>query len=154
GGGLNALKNGKIVTYTAKDGLLSDNVSKVVDDGESLWLSTTRGISRVSKKQLQDFAEHKIKVLQPVNYRVADGLRSAQASPEVGSGGIRDSEGRMWFATTGGIAVYGAQLHQRPGIPPQVSLIEMSTEGRSLDWTNVPKVPPGGGRIQFRYSAI
>ena len=29
--------------YTARDGLLSDNIGKVFDDGESLWLSTTRG---------------------------------------------------------------------------------------------------------------
>ncbi len=35
--------------FTAKDGLLSDNIANIADDGESLWLSTTRGICRVSK---------------------------------------------------------------------------------------------------------
>ena len=33
GGGLNALHEGKFFHYGAKDGLLSDNIGKVFDDG-------------------------------------------------------------------------------------------------------------------------
>ena len=36
-------------TTRRSDGLLSDNIGKVFDDGESLWLSTTRGICRIAK---------------------------------------------------------------------------------------------------------
>ena len=59
GGGLNALRDGKFLHYGARDGLLSDNIGKVFDDGESLWLSTTRGISRIEKSQLADFSAGK-----------------------------------------------------------------------------------------------
>ena len=52
GGGLNALRDGKFFHYEARDGLLSDNIGKVFDDGESLWLSTTRGICRIAKSEL------------------------------------------------------------------------------------------------------
>src|SRR5262249_30271467 len=81
GGGLCALRDGKFTRYTARDGLLSDNVSDVADDGQSLWLSTTRGICRIARSQLREFAEHKRQVLEPINYGVEDGLRSAQCSP-------------------------------------------------------------------------
>ena len=58
GGGLNALlPDGRFVHYAARDGLLSDNIGKVLDDGESLWLSTTRGICRIAKSQLLEFSE-------------------------------------------------------------------------------------------------
>src|SRR6185295_12486496 len=69
-GGLTAFRDGKFQTYTSKDGLLSDNVGDVADDGESLWLSTTRGICRIEKRQLRDFAAHKRNRLVPENYGV------------------------------------------------------------------------------------
>ena len=59
GGGLNALRDGKFLHYGAHDGLLSDNIGKVFDDGESLWLSTTRGICRIAKSQLAEFSARK-----------------------------------------------------------------------------------------------
>ena len=33
GGGLNRLKDGRFVSFTSKDGLLSDNISHIEDDG-------------------------------------------------------------------------------------------------------------------------
>lgn len=154
GGGLSAWKGSMFVNYTAKDGLLSDNISKVTDDGESLWLSTTRGICRVSRSQLQAWAEHRIKMLQPVNYGIADGLRSAQSSPEIGSGGGLHSDGSLWFVTTRGTSVYQPAATGRTQAPLMVGLTEMSADGRQLDWAGSPQIPPGNGRLQIRYAAI
>jgi signal transduction histidine kinase len=154
GGGLSALRNDKFVNYTAKDGLLSDNISKITDDGESLWLSTTRGICRVSRRQLQDFSEHRVKALQPVNYGLADGLRSAQCSPEIGSGGGRHADGSLWFVTARGIPVIEPGATARTEAALVVGLAEVSADGRQLDWTSAPRIPPGNGRLQIRYTAI
>lgn len=154
GGGLSALKDEHFINYTARDGLLSDNISKVIDDGESLWLNTTRGICRASKTELRDFAEKRIKALQPVNYGIADGLRSAQSSPEIGSGGGRHSDGSLWFVTTRGTSVYDPRVTGRPEAPLVVGLTEMSADGRQLDWTRSPKIPPENERLQIRFAAI
>jgi signal transduction histidine kinase/ligand-binding sensor domain-containing protein len=169
GGGLNAFRDGKLVRFTAGDGLLSDNITHLLDDRESLWLSTTRGICQVSKNELREFTSHHIKALHPVNYGVTNGLRSAQCSPEVGGGGMRDRNGNLWFVTTRGAAVYSKLASARSSAPPEVHLIDMSTEGRPLanyeqeDYghaglpgavTDIPQIPPGSGRVQFRYSAI
>src|SRR5262249_52794727 len=81
GGGLDAYRDGRFQQFTEKDGLLSDNVGDITDDGESLWLSTTRGICRIAKRQLHDFAAGRQRRLDPVNYGIEDGLRSAQCSP-------------------------------------------------------------------------
>ncbi len=154
GGGLSRFRNGTFVNFTAKDGLLSDNIAKIIDDGESLWLSTTRGICRVSKAQLADFSEHRLKALTPLNYGMADGLRSPQYSPSVGGGGGRHRDGSLWFVTSRGIAVFqpGAFAHTQPKL--NVGLVEMSAEGRQLDWLHAPQIPEGAGRLQIRYSAI
>src|SRR4029077_20269955 len=115
---------------TARDGLLSDNISNILDDGEALWLSTTRGICRISKQHLRDFAAGRIKHLDPLNYGVADGLCSAQSSPEIGSGASRHSDGSLWFATARGIAVYHPKPPARPRMAPPTYVVDMSADGR------------------------
>ena len=156
GGGLNRLRDGRFVSYTSKDGLLSDNISHVEDDGRALWLSTTRGICYIAKKQLEDFAARRIRSLTPVNYGVEDGLRSAQCAPgyPTGGGGRRTTDGRLWFPTSRGLAVYDPAIRTRAVMPPLVQFVEMTAEGHSVDFNHPAKLPPGDGRIQIRYTGI
>jgi len=155
GGGLNAFRRGNFVHFAARDGLPSDNISHITDDGESLWLSTTRGICRVSKQQLRDFSDGKIKKLQPTNYGVEDGLRSAQLSfGYIAGGGSRTSDGRVWFPTTRGIAVIDPHERQQSGPAPTVFLVDGAVDGKAVDFSKSPQLQPGSDRIQIRYSAI
>jgi signal transduction histidine kinase/ligand-binding sensor domain-containing protein len=157
GGGLNALRNGHFFSVTAKEGLLSDNISHVEDDGQgSLWLSTTRGICRVHKQDLNDYIAGKIKSITPVNYGVADGLRSAQCAPgyPTSRGGTQTADGRLWFPTSRGLAVFDPNEKAPEVDATVVHLLDVLLDGRSIA-TNKPAVlPPGDGRVQFRYSGI
>jgi len=156
GGGLNELRDGRFVEYTAKDGLLSDNVSDVADDGESLWLSTTRGICRIARQQLREFAAHQRRVLEPINYGVEDGLRSAQCSPSlpIGGGGHRTSDGRIWVTTSRGLAVYNPGTRKQTTLAPAVRLLEMIVDGNPVDLARPARLGPGSQRIEIRYTAI
>lgn len=156
GGGLNAFRNGRFTAFTAKDGLLSDNVSNIVDDGEALWLGTTRGICRISKKQLGDFSEHEIRILQPTNYGVEDGLGSAQSAPAypVAAGGTRTADGRLWFPTSQGLAVLNPIAPQEPRTAPSIQFLELVVDGKAVDFSRAGRLPPGSERVQLRYTAI
>jgi signal transduction histidine kinase/ligand-binding sensor domain-containing protein len=156
GGGLNAFRDGHFVHFTEKDGLLSDNIASMVDDGESLWLSTPHGISRISKQQLREFTESRRTTLEPVNYGVEDGLRSAQCAPgyPVGVGGTRTSDGRLWFTTSRGLAVFDPRARKQTSLPPAVELVEMTAENRPVDLAKPVQLAPGSGRVQLRYTAI
>ncbi|HEV2688595.1 MAG TPA: two-component regulator propeller domain-containing protein, partial [Bryobacteraceae bacterium] len=157
GGGLNALRDGHFFRITTKDGLLSDNIAHVEDDGHgSLWLSTTRGICQVRKSELNDFARGKLRSITPVNYGVADGLRSAQCAPgfPTSRGGMQSSDGRLWFPTSRGLAV----LDPNEGVPslaaPVVHLLDAQVDGRALALQSSAELPPGSGRVQFRYTGL
>ena len=58
--GLSRLKNGRFTTYTVTDGLYSSFVYSIVegDDG-NLWMTCSKGVFRVKKQELTDFAEGK-----------------------------------------------------------------------------------------------
>jgi signal transduction histidine kinase/ligand-binding sensor domain-containing protein len=157
GGGLDALRNGQFFRVTVRDGLLSDNVSHVEDDQRgSLWLSTTRGVSRIAKQDIWDFLGGKSKKVQPVNYGVADGLRSAQCAPgyPTSSGGTRSSDGRLWFPTSQGLAVLDPRDRPAAAAAPVVHLLEVAVDGKPISLTDRATFPQGNGRMQFRYTGI
>ncbi len=156
GGGLNALRDGRIVSYTEKDGLLTDNIAKIEDDGESLWLATTRGICRIAKQQIKEFSQGKRKTLEPLNYGVEDGLRSAQCAPTypAGGGGGRTSDGRLWFTTSRGLAVFDPKARKRTRYTPVVHLAQMTANGEAVDLDGAARLKPGTARAEFRYTAI
>jgi len=98
----------------------------------------------------------KIRKLQPVNYGVADGLRSAQCAPgyPTSGGGDRSSDGRLWFPTSRGLAVLDP--NDRPMAPaaPVVHLLEVTVDGHPISVAESTKLAPGNGRMQFRYTGI
>ena len=156
GGGLSAFRDGRFLRYTEKDGLLSDNVAKIIDDGAALWLATTRGICRVWKSQLREFSAGQRKRLEPVNYGVADGMRSAQCAPEypVSTGGFRLRDGSLWFPTARGMAVYDPRAAPRARIAPVVHVVEITAGGVPVDLSRPARLAPGADRLQVRYTAL
>jgi ligand-binding sensor domain-containing protein len=156
GGGLNALRDGKFLHYGARDGLLSDNIGKVFDDGESLWLSTTRGICRIEKSQLAEFSAGKRPRLQPEDFGVEDGLRSAQCAPAypTAGGGIRSTDGRLWFTTSRGLAVLNPGARKQPSLSPAAHLVQMTANGDPVDLSHASRLAPGTERLQIRYTGI
>jgi signal transduction histidine kinase len=151
------LRNGKFFHVTTKDGLLSDNISHVEDDGRgSLWLSTTRGICRVRKLELNDFAAGKIHSIQAMNYGVSEGLRSAQCAPgyPTSRGGTQSSDGRLWFPTSRGLAVLDPGEKEPRVDAPEVYLLDVMVDDQPVPLTEPADLPPGNGRVQFRYTGV
>jgi len=156
GGGLVAYRNGKFQSFTQKNGLLSDNVAHVVNDGKSLWLSTTRGICRVSKQQLREFAEGKRKTIEAENFGIDDGLRAAQAAAgyPVGAGACRTADGRLWFSTSQGLAIYDPRSPRHTQMAPAVQIVEVSSQGQTVGLAQPATLPPEQDRLQFRWAGI
>jgi len=159
GGGLSALRNGKLQRWVKRDGLLSDNISHVEDDGNgNLWLSTTRGISKVSKQQLFDFNAGKLQSLTPRDFGIEDGLRSAQCAPgfPAGGGGTRTRDGHLWFPTGRGLAMIDPDSleHKKEPAIPFARVVEVTVDGHSVELNRSAELKPGTGRIQIRYTGV
>jgi signal transduction histidine kinase len=153
GGGLNAYRDGKFWKLTARQGLPSDNVTNVIDDGTSLWLSTPRGIAAVPKTQLEAFLSGSLSSLQPTVYGLADGLRSAEP-PMMGGGGTRNTNGSIWFATNGGIAVYQPKAPRDPELPPLTHILDLKAGDRLIDLASKVELDPTWGTPMIRYTGI
>jgi signal transduction histidine kinase len=139
---------------------LSDNVSHVEDDGDGhLWLSTTRGISQISKSELRNLDAGKIPILKPRNFGIQDGLRSAQCAPgfPAAGGGTRTRDGQLWFPTGRGLAMLDPNQREATAYSasaPLARILEISADGMVLDPNRASELRAGTKRVQFRYTGV
>ena len=144
----------------ARDGLLSDNIAHIDEDrAGDLWLATTRGISRIARDQIVRFIRGDLPALNPLNYTVADGLRSAQCAPgyPIASGGTRSEDGRIWFPTTRGLAVWNPDADTRTRQSEGATVVHIiSARADQADLTTgAPhRLSADLSHVDFRYSAI
>jgi signal transduction histidine kinase/ligand-binding sensor domain-containing protein len=148
-GGLAEFRDEKFRRYTMRDGLASNNISAIADDGKSLWLSTTRGITRISRERL-----HTGKGAPPRTYGLSDGLRSAEGIQNLASGGNRHADGSLWFATPRGVAVYGLNPPSAATHPPHVQIERISVNGKTVTLSQPLRIAPGPETIAIAFTAI
>jgi signal transduction histidine kinase/ligand-binding sensor domain-containing protein len=156
-GGIELFTKGHFYLMRWKNQDLPGRVSGVVETGNGdLWMNGFSGITHVSAGELQQW-------LHDPNYPVAaerldalDGLPglSAERIPEPSLAESRD--GRLWFATTRGIAwLDPATLHKnRNRLPPPVVITSILTNGKTYAGTNDLKLPAHTERLVFDYTAL
>jgi signal transduction histidine kinase/CheY-like chemotaxis protein/ligand-binding sensor domain-containing protein len=155
GGGLNRLKNGKLTAFTTRDGLFDDAIFRILEDeAGNLWMSCNKGIFRVSKRELNDFADGEIRSLESISYGVADGMKSRECNGGFQPAGWRSRDGRMWFPTMKGVVVFDPGQAGTQAAPLPVRLEEVRVDGRPVDFLQSWRAPPGRGELEFRYAAI
>ncbi|MEW6363516.1 MAG: two-component regulator propeller domain-containing protein [Acidobacteriota bacterium] len=155
GGGLLRLRHGQLVNYTTAAGLIDSAIFAVVEDAsENLWLSSNRGLSCISKRQLNEFAEGKLERVVPLTFGTDDGMRSREGTGGYQSTGCRTRDGRLWFATTIGIVLVDPKrLHLNPVAPP-VHIERIALDGFDEGWQHPVYIKPGVGKVEISYTAL
>jgi len=153
--GLNRLKDGKITHYSVEQGLSDSTVSAVMeDDNGYLWLAGPRGISRVSLQDLNDYAEGRIKAVHSESYGYAAGLRSIECNSKAQPGIWKARDGKLWFATTAGLATIDPRHIRTNEVLPIVLVGDILFDGKVQKKTeNGMQMGPGVGRVDINFSA-
>jgi signal transduction histidine kinase/ligand-binding sensor domain-containing protein/CheY-like chemotaxis protein len=153
GGGLDRFKDNHFTAYSVRNGLWDDAVFRILEDDDgNLWMSCNRGVFRVSRKQLNDLAEKKIKRLETVSYGEADGMNTAECNGSFQPAGWKSRDGRLWFPTMQGVAVVDPHATTAREAPQTVSIDAVIIDGQRARHTDL-RVPPGTGKMEFYYSA-
>ena len=154
-GGLSRFDRGHFVTLTEENGLPGNSVSGIVEDEEgSLWLAGALGILRVHPQELAKALTSPSYRMQGTTFDSADGLRGLPRQREPFPTTTRAADGRLWFATTGGVAVIDPKRLPRNVVPPPVAIEEVNADDRSLPAPSGIRLPPNTRSLEFRYSAL
>jgi len=159
GGGLCRFKEGKFAAITVRDGLydnlahqiLSDTPSDTEDDSGDLWMSSNRGIYRVSLRELNDFAAGRIKSVTSFTYGVADGMLNREcngASPA----GWKTRDGRLWFPTVKGVVAIDPRQRNIP--PSRVAIERVILDRAPLPAGGPVRIRPDQENLEIEYTGI
>jgi hypothetical protein len=154
--GLGRLENGRFTRYATREGLFDNGVFQILEDSQgNLWMSCNRGIYRVRKQDLNDFAAGKIRAIHSLNYGRSDGMRDVECNGGAGTNGIKTEDGKLWFATQDGVAII------RPSdvdtitthLPPAI-VESCMVDQRLVPTDRAIRLRPGQVDVEFQYTAL
>ncbi|MDA8019937.1 MAG: ATP-binding protein, partial [Thermoanaerobaculia bacterium] len=90
-----------------RDGLWDNSIHSIQPDLRGwLWISSNRGIFRLDQRQLDAFLAGEATQIDSIGYTEEDGMGDREANGGFQSSGFRAQDGRMWFPTQNGVAVF------------------------------------------------
>jgi signal transduction histidine kinase/ligand-binding sensor domain-containing protein len=149
--GLAFLDGTRFQPVNASDGTAFGSVSGIVTDAENgLWFSENRGIVHISETQLGKLVSGKVEF---ESFALLDGLtaelRGSLASPSA----VQTSDGRIWFATTKGVAWINPNSRMRNTVPPPVMVESVTANGTTFNTSAALRLPPRTTNLQIAYTA-
>ena len=152
GAGLIRWKNGVISKVTSREGLPSDFICNIQSDGAGhLWIGSYAGILRVDKKSLEHESGD---TLNYILLDASDGLTSLEMAGGNQPSACTTSNGQLWYATSGGLAMVDPARIIPNQLAPPVRLEEVLVNGKEMPFREKVIVPPGVGSFEFRYTAL
>jgi hypothetical protein len=154
GGGLNRLRNGRLTSYTTREGLFNDVVYQILEDSVGyLWMTCNLGVYRVFKRELEDFAEGRIKSIRSESFGKTDGMADAECNGGSPAGAVL-ADGTLWFPTSAGLAMVNPARLRRNDVPPPVFLEKVVSDDRQWTPKSALRLPSGTRRVEFHYTAL
>ena len=150
--GLEFFDGSRFQAVEPSDGSAFGGVSGIVADPENgLWFAENRGIIHIREAQLQQLGCGKVEF---DNFGLLDGLTSQLRGPLASPSAIRTTDGRIWFATSTGVAWIDPRRIVQNTVPPPVSILSISNEGRSQPVSRVVKFAAGTHNVEIDYTAL
>jgi len=155
-GGLNLMRDGNITAIKKEDGLFDDRIFQILEDGQgNLWMSCNKGVFRVSRKELIDFAEGEARDVTSFAYGKTDGLKSSECNGGNQSAGYKAHDGSLWFPTMKGIAMIDPENIVINTNPPLVTIEKVLVDNTAIDFHGKEvSLPPGSKKFEFHYTAL
>jgi signal transduction histidine kinase/CheY-like chemotaxis protein/ligand-binding sensor domain-containing protein len=154
GSGLLRYENGSFTRFTEKDGMFDDNIWAVLEDASGyLWMSSNRGIVRVRRSELNDFAAHRITTVSYQAFGTADGMVNAECNGGgFGPAAWKAKDGRLLFANIAGIVVIDPENIPTNALPPPVVIEQVSADETVIQ--PGAAVPAGEGSLEFHFAGL
>jgi signal transduction histidine kinase/ligand-binding sensor domain-containing protein len=153
-GGLLRYHNGHFTSYTRKDGLFDDGAFQTLEDAYGyFWISCSRGVYRVSKAELNQFAEGRLSKITSTPYGKVDGMLSNECNGGVWPSGLKTTDGRLWFPTRDGVAVIDPGAVAHDPTPPSVIIESTLVDNVASAVSGPIKLPPRNANVEINYTA-
>ena len=153
-GGLSRYRNGKLVRYDTNSGFPAVTVFQILPDRRNnFWVSSSTGIFRVSRTELDDYADGRLKRIHASAYGIPEGLNSRECNGGQPAGDI-SADGRLWFPTMKGLAVVQPDLLTTNPLPPPVLIEHVRADNKEYPKSAAIQLPAGSRNLTLQYTAL
>lgn len=153
GSGLGRMRNGHLTFFTRTNGLVDDNVWSILEDDRGFfWVTSNRGLFRMRKNDLNDFADRKIKKIPVVSYGVQDGLQTPEFNGGFQATAWKTSDGRLLFASVKGVVAVDPDRFFENPVAPHVVVESSLLDGQPLPLD--AQLSVGNGKLEFHFAAL
>ncbi|MDY7228573.1 two-component regulator propeller domain-containing protein [Hyalangium rubrum] len=140
--------------FTRSEGLFDNRIFQILPDDQGfLWMSCNKGVFRVALAELEAVAQGKLSRVTSRVYGTEDGMRSEECNGMGSPAGIRARDGRLWFPTIQGAAVFVPENEKEPAPPPPVLIEEVRVDGRLVPAAEWEEIPVGEGGVEIHYTS-
>ncbi|HZS46203.1 MAG TPA: two-component regulator propeller domain-containing protein [Blastocatellia bacterium] len=154
-GGLGRFKDGRFTRFITRDGLFDNGVFQILEDDRGyFWMSSNHGIYRVSRQELNEFADGNRRTITSVAFGKDDGLLSITCNGGRSPAGIRASDGKLWFPTQEGVAVVDPEALPINLQPPPVVIESIKLDRAAVAFDHPIKVASSQGEVEIEYTAL
>jgi signal transduction histidine kinase/ligand-binding sensor domain-containing protein len=155
--GLAFLQGDRFHTLEAADGSRFNSITGIVAPaGDGLWLSAGPGIVHIPEREVRQALQ---RADYKVNYELFDLVSDLPEQVQKGrasysSSAIQGTDGRLWFATQGGVASINPSGIFRNPLPPPVVIRGVIADERPYSTFAAAALPPLTKSLQIDYTAL
>jgi len=158
--GIVGIRDGKIIQINHNNGLPAHTIGSILEDGLGyFWLGSERGILRVAVNEFHRAWTNPAAQIACNVFDVNDGLASLECAEGFQNTALRDTSGRLWFATQKGVATVdpgGLWLNTNP--PPvvieRVTFLDRDGVKNVLENPGRATLPAGATELKIDYAAL
>ncbi len=141
---------------TTKEGLGDDSIWSILDDREGqLWMLSDRGVFRVPKREVLDYADGKREAVRPsAMVDTAQGLKSRECNGGAGPSGFITRDGRILAPTGAGVAIIDPKRLVSSAPPPPPEIEEVVVDRALVSPSGDAQVPAGARDTEIHYTGL
>jgi signal transduction histidine kinase/ligand-binding sensor domain-containing protein len=151
--GLTMLADGRFRSIGATEPLLGITGIVETADGD-LWLNGAGGVTHIGAPEIRRALENPAYRARAERFDYHDGLDGESPQVRPLPTVIQGTDGRLWFATDGGVAWLDPSNIKRNRLPPQVQIRSVSAGGKRYDAGSRVSLPVRTTQIQIAYTAL
>ncbi|MCC5856348.1 MAG: diguanylate cyclase [Idiomarina sp.] len=152
----NRLNSSSMTMLGRSAGMPFDKFFEVVSDQQGhFWLSSNRGVIRVSRHEAEAYQVGTNEQLTIELFGESDGMASAQANGGAGPAATALPDGSVWFATAMGVSsIQPERLAEFDAVVPPVVMESFLADGRAIDRFEPAVLPAGTTRLELQFAGL
>jgi len=153
-GGLSRFDSRSFATLTKENGLPGASVSGIVEDDDGFfWIAGALGIVRASPQEVEKALKSPTYRMQTLFIDTTDGLPGLP-NPASVPAAIKTPDGKLWFATTDGIAVIDPHRLPMNAVPPPILIQTVTADNRPFAISPELHFRPKVRNVEIGFAAL